>query len=512
MTSTFHGIETAKRSLASQMAALNTTGHNIANTNTEGYSRQKVSLTAASAMAPYGLIRSTESGQLGSGVEATSINRIRDSYLDTQYRYENGSLGSLEIQYDTLSKLETVISEPSDTGLQTVINNFWDAWSDVSVDPSSATTRKVLTEAALSLTDALNQASKQMDVLSTDLTNSIELKATEINGLLQQVADLNAQINKIEGLGDDANDLRDSRDLAMDKLSKIANVSVSELSTGYEVTVGGVLAVTGSTVTNVTSASLQTAFQAGTLNSGEVNGLFISRDQYAADYKNQLNQMANTLANGNMTLTIPAGSVLPEGTILNDITYSDANNNRTLTSDLTVTVAGLNGLHKLGYTLTGAAGGNFFTTSDSSATITAGNITLNNAIQADDSLIATSMKLDSSGNVVTGNNQLALLISELSNTKMDVGTSTPVTLNDYYGSIVGKLGAETQGVQRKLANAETLTEQVESSRQSVSGVSLDEEMSNLIKYQQAYSSAARYMTTYDQLLDKLINGTGTVGL
>ncbi|OBZ07902.1 flagellar hook-associated protein FlgK [Bacillus sp. FJAT-27264] len=518
MTSTFHSIETAKRSLNTHTAALNTTGHNISNANTEGYSRQIVKMNASLPMEAYGFLRTTAAGQMGTGVEFNSIERVRQSFLDDQYRNENSNLGNWNIRHDSLQKLESIMNEPSDTGLRKVLDNFWNAWSDLSKDPENITNRKIVKETTQALTDAMNQVNTQLDALTSDLTSNINLKVSETNSLLQTVADLNSNIIKLEGLGQNPNDLRDQRDLAIDKLSKIANVQVNQLSDGYQVTLGGQLVVTGNEVTPVTADGLKAAYDSGTLSGGEVAGMFMSRDRYVTDYKNQMNQLADSIANGDVEVVLPAGSVLPEGTVLNGVTYSGAG--RTLASDTKVTVKGINGLLQLGYTVSGTTpekGLPLFTSKDGGP-ITAGNITLNPDIQKDPNKISSSMRVENPGapneKVIIGNNDMALIMSGLKTAKFDFGTalSAPGTVDDYFRSIVGQLGVQTQEAERQSKNAQELTEQVELSRQSVSGVSLDEEMSDLIKFQHAYSAASRFMTAFDEMLNKLINGTGRVGL
>lgn len=526
MPSTFHSIETAKRSLFTQTAALNTTGHNISNANTEGYSRQVVKMQPSRPMEAYGILRSTAAGQIGTGVEFSSIERVRQTYLDDQYRNESSSYGAWSIRSSTLEKLETIMNEPSDSGIRKVLDNFWNAWSDLSQDPENITNRTIVKETALALTDALNQTGKQLDALSSDLTSNITLKATEINSLLTSVADLNNSITRLEGLGDNPNDLRDQRDLAIDKLSKLANVQVTQLDNGYQVTLGGQIVVAGDQVTNVSADSLKAAFDGGTLSGGEVFGMFVSRDTYVTTYKGQMDQLALTLATGDIQVTLPAGTVLPEGTVLNTglngspMTYSNAANNRRLNADTPVTVQGINGLLQLGYTVNGTSPekGLPLFTSIGGGTLTATNITLNPDIKNDPNKIATSMRVSGAGTtneaVVIGNNDLALLVAGLKNAKFDFGAalSQPGTVDDYFGSIIGQLGVQSAEAERQASNAQTLTENVDMSRQSVSGVSLDEEMSNLIKFQHAYSAASRFMTTFDELLNKLINGTGRVGL
>ncbi|QHT63451.1 flagellar hook-associated protein FlgK [Paenibacillus lycopersici] len=509
MTSTFHSLETAKRSLFAQQTTINTIGHNIANANTEGYSRQRVTLTTSRPMEAFGMNRSVAAGQLGTGVEATAITRVRTAFLDDQYRNQNKFVGSWSVQADTLSKLEAIVNEPSDSGIRSVMDKFYQAWSDLSKDPENVTGRKIVRETALALTDAFNQTSKQLQDLSADLTSSIDVKATEVNSYLDTIASLNTEIRRIESLGDDANDLQDQRDLLVDKLSQIVNVQVTKTPDGYTVAMGDTNLVNGGTATPVTSATLEAAYQRGQLNSGEVYGMFVSRDVYVADYQKQLDTLANTLANGDIEVTIPAGSVLPGTTT-------------PLATATTMTVKGINGLHKLGYTMDdpATAATDFFTFDSSASGITAASIRLNPVIAGDTNKIATSMRtINAAGTdtVVKGNNSLALLMSELGEVKFKFDQSatgngiSEATINNFYSSMVGALGVQSQEAQRQYANSAAQLDQVESTRQSVSGVSLDEEMSDLVKFQHAYSAAARFMTTFDQMLEKLINGTGVVG-
>ncbi|MDP4098601.1 flagellar hook-associated protein FlgK [Paenibacillus sp. P96] len=516
MASTFHSIETAKRGVMTQTTALSTTGHNVANANTEGYSRQRVNMQASIPMEPLAFLRSTAPGQLGTGVEFSSITRVREKFLDDQYRNENTSLGNWTVQKDTLEKLEAIVNEPSDTGLRTVMDNFFNAWSDLSKNPEDVTARTVLKERTIALTDSMNQISRQLNALSQDLNTNINIKAQEVQGYLTNIANLNDSITKIESLGDNANDLRDQRDLLTDKLSKIINITVTDTAQGYQIQMNGQNLVTGNAVgTAVDGAFLTGAFQGGTLTDGEVYGMIRSKDVLVRDYQRQMDELANTLANGDMEITIPAGSILPDNTVLNDVTYTGTA--RTLTADLKVTVKGLNGLHQLGYGLDGttAAGLPFFTASGGAATITAGNISMNAAIQADPKKIAASLRTTTSSDkedVVAGNNTLANLMANIKNTPIkSIDGLRNAPIGAQFSAIVGQLGVQSQEAARQAANQEVLVQQVETRRQSVSGVSLDEEMSNMIKFQHAYTASARFMTTFDELLDKLINSTGVVG-
>ncbi|OME97075.1 flagellar hook-associated protein FlgK [Paenibacillus amylolyticus] len=511
MTSTFHSIETAKRSLFTQTTALSTTGHNVANANTEGYSRQKVNMQASIPMEPFAFLHSTTPGQLGTGVEFDSITRVREKFLDDQYRNENTNFGSWSIQRDTLEKLEAIVNEPSNTGFRTVMDNFYKSWSDLSKNPEDVTARRIVKETTLALTDAMNQISRQLDALSQDLDSNIAVKSNEIQGYLGNIANLNSAIVKVESLGDNANDLRDQRDLMTDKLSKIMNITVTDSPQGYQVQMNGQALVTGGAVqVAVDPAFLNTAYTAGTLTNGEVHGMIKSRDTLVSDYKKQMDELANTLANGDIEITLPAGSVIPATNALGLAGGA-------LATDTKVTVKGLNGLHQLGYTMDGTTtpGLPFFTATDGGTAITAGNISLNAEILADPNKIATSLRTtDASGTetVIKGNNTLAILLANLKDTPMKSADGMRnAAIGAQFSAIVGQLGVQSQEAARQTSNSEFLVEQVETRRQSVSGVSLDEEMSNMIKFQHAYNASARFMTTYDELLDKLINSTGTVG-
>ncbi len=473
-------------------------------------------MQASIPMEPFAFLHSTAPGQLGTGVEFDSITRVREKFLDDQYRNENTNFGSWSIQRDTLEKLEAIVNEPSDTGFRTVMDNFYKSWSDLSKNPEDVTARRIVKETTLALTDAMNQISRQLDSLSQDLDSNIAVKSNEIQGYLGNIANLNSAIVKVESLGDNANDLRDQRDLMADKLSKIMNITVTDTPQGYQIQMNGQELVTGGAVqATVDSAFLNNAYTAGTLTNGEVHGMIKSRDTLVSDYRKQMDDLANTLANGDIAITIPAGSVLPDNTVLDGVTYTGAA--RTLASDLKVTVKGLNGLHQLGYSMDGSNTGGlpFFTAAGGGTAITAGNISLNAAILADPNKIATSLRTTTasgSETVIKGNNTLAIMLANLKDTSMKSADGLRnATIGAQFSAIVGQLGVQSQEAARQTSNSEFLVQQVDTRRQSVSGVSLDEEMGNMIKYQHAYSASARFMTTFDQLLDKLINSTGTVG-
>ncbi|CAG7634007.1 hypothetical protein PAESOLCIP111_03522 [Paenibacillus solanacearum] len=552
MRSTFSGIEVSKRSLFAQQTALQTTGHNIANANTQGYTRQVVNLVASRPMEAVGLMRSNVPGQIGTGVEFDSIKRIREGFLDQQFYGENKSYGSWTVRKDTLDKLEAITNEPSDTGLRQVIENFWNAWQVVSKEPENTTARAALKENALAMTDTFNHTATQLSELKSDLTEDIDVKAREINTMLTQVASLNREIFRIEGLGNDANDLRDQRDLLADNMSKIINITVENTASGYNINMGSTRLVEGVNVTASfetpgdttpgTKINFEDAFQDGTLNNGEVYGLIYSRDNYVQSYQFQLDSMVKALAQGDMKITLPKGSVLPQqppaGTVIGTRTFNGqetlTDEERVVTADagLEITVKGLNGLHGLGYSLESPpqSGIPFFALKGGATEYNAASITLNQAIIDSPAKIASSLRVetntdgtikknaDGTETVVKGNNDLALLAAGMRTVRLDFDPQTtgiPILKNgsfdEFFRAIVGQLGVQTQEAIRQTDNQKALVDQIETRRQSVSGVSLDEEMANMIKYQHAYNASARALTTFDEMLDKVINSMGVVG-
>ncbi|WNR44691.1 flagellar hook-associated protein FlgK [Paenibacillus roseipurpureus] len=477
MRSTFGGIEISKRGILTQQAALTTSGHNVANANTPGFSRQVVKMVAAEPIEYPGLQRSTIPGQMGQGVLFTEVSRIRETFLDKQFANENKSLGEWTVRQDTLEKLEAIVNEPSDTGLRQVLDNFWNAWQELSKQPDNLETRAVVKESALAVTDAFNHAAKQLNDLTSDINDNISVKVTQVNSTLKQIANLNSEIYRVEGLGNNANDLRDQRDLLIDQLSKVVNVTVQEEPNGYHVRMGNQDLVVGDTPTDFTT-DMATAAYPTDLNSGELYGLLYSNAAYVTGYKNQLNSMVSTI------------------------------------------VTAVNDTHKQGYTLQNPAtkGGEFFSpvTDFSNAALT---MKVSSNITDNVENIAASLRVDPATNkVIKGNNELALKIANIKNEKYNFDGSgvqkiilNGGTFDEFLRAVVSEIGVQTQEAQRQASNQKILVDQVDARRQSVSGVSLDEEMADMIKYQHAYNAAARSLTTFDEMLDKVINSMGVVG-
>lgn len=524
MTSTFHGLETSKRALFTNTTALSTLGHNVANAGTEGYTRQRVNIIASRPIEAVGVMRSNAPGQIGTGVEYDSVERIRDSFLDMQYRRENQAMGAWDIQNSTLISIENIINEPSESGLRTVMDNFWNSWEVLNRDPQLLSARVEVIGTAVNFVDTLKYIDTSLNTLSSDLDNSITQKVAEANDIISNIAQLNGVIRKVEALGDNANDYRDSRDLLIDQLSTIVDVEVTESADGIlTITSAGVEVVNDETVTFLTEADAATA------TAGELAGYVLSIDE-VTKVREQLDAMVNTLVTGTATITLENGYVASKDIVaLDDVTLEDGTvipagttipAGSRIASSFSMEVDGFNGLHELGYGLGDPATGNipFFTTSDGSATFTISNIEVNQNIQDNTDLIAASAKYEVDGTdniVIKGNSDIAHAIASLRDyvfTYPSGATSlSQGTTDDYYRAVTGDLGTRAANATRNLEIQQGLVSGLEMRREEVSGVSLDEEMANMIMFQHAYNAAARNMTTVDEMLDRVINQMGIVG-
>ncbi|MDF2837337.1 MAG: flagellar hook protein FlgK, partial [Paenibacillus sp.] len=380
MRSTFHSLETSKRALFVQSTALNTLGHNISNASTEGYSRQRVNMSAARPLAFPGMNRPNTPGQLGQGVEYVSINRVRDNYLDLQYRRENQQLGMWDVHDQAIKAIEKIVNEPSDSGLSKVMDKFWNSLEVLNRDPALLSARIDLIGSATNLAETLKHMSKSLDTLEADAASNIDAKLVQANSLIESIAQANGIIRKIEQVGDNANDYRDQRDVMMDQLSRLVDVQFSEDANGMiNVLSGGVQVVAGETATALTNANVDN------LSAGELAGYKKSVEEVQT-IRNQLNAMMDTLINGEVDVTLPNGYVASSNlTANNDVTLEDGTTitagsvipaGSRIASSVTLTVNGFNGLHQLGYTMSDPAesGLAFFTTTDGSGTFNIGNI------------------------------------------------------------------------------------------------------------------------------------------
>lgn len=462
MTSAFFGLDLALRALQAQQLGLDVTNHNIANASTEGFSRQAVELVTTEPFATPGFSAGAGAGQIGTGVIANSVLRMRDTLLDLQYRIESGTLAEATVTRDALEEVEAVFNEPSDSGLAQLLQGFFGSWQDLTSNPTDSATRSTVLAQATALANAFNHASVSLTAIQNDLNGQVSLGVTEINSATSQILALNKQIVQVEGTGQRANDLRDRRDVLLDELSKKFAISVTENPPGdVTVTVGGHALVSVSSAETLTTTAtgpggmLQVRFASDSalvsLTSGELKALTDARDTNVPGYRTSLDTIASNL------------------------------------------ITAVNALHTTGYGLDGVTGRAFFSGSS------AATMAVNGVIAADPLKVAAASAAGQAGN-----SAIALAIAQLQS------TMSPTT-QSAYGGLISTLGVDTRSARDQVNTREALVRLLERRRQNVSGVSLDEEAVNMVRYQRAYEAAARVLTAYDELLDTLINRTGVVG-
>jgi flagellar hook-associated protein 1 len=475
MYSTFQGLEIGKRAILSQQTALSTTGHNIANANTKGYTRQEAVLQATRPLSyPAGNI-GTQPMQLGTGVEVTHLNRIRNQFLDVQYRNEQQKLGYYEAKSTALSNLETVFNEPSEYGLDMALNRFWQSTQELAKQPDSLSARVVLLANGQSVATSLNEISAGISKNRDNLSNQLDAKAVEINASLKEIATLNDQMAKVVAMGNQPNDLSDKRDLLLDSLSKQIGAQVTSNKDGtVDVSIGGVQLVKGTTANEFTinpeAGGVLVDGKVVPLENGEVKGLLDSHGY---------------MVEGKMTGEIPTLQAK-----IDSLAKAIADN--------------LNAIHanKEARNLDGAAEELLFFVDKDDPTQppkNAASMILNPQLVNAPQKIAAAL----SNNRGDGSNIMEM--ANLQNQKITIGSQT-TTIEDYYHMILGEVGSGVQNAERLQNNAGLMVQQADMQRQSVSGVSIDEEMTNMIRYQQAYNAAAKYVSAVNEMLDKLING------
>ena len=206
--STFQGLELARKALFAQQGALYTTGHNIANVNTEGYSRQRVNFETTTPFPVPSRVQPQFPGQMGTGVEIGTVQRVRNQFLDFQFRAENSKFGYWETKQAALSRMEDLLNEPSENGLSKIMDQFWQSLQDLAGNPENSGARSVVAQRGLALAETFNHMSRSLQSIQADLRDQIENGSVkEINSLLERINDLNGQIQKIEPHGFLANDL-----------------------------------------------------------------------------------------------------------------------------------------------------------------------------------------------------------------------------------------------------------------------------------------------------------------
>ncbi len=705
MRSTFAGLNTMVLGLYAQQIGLDTVGHNISNASTDGYSRQIVSLTSTN---PQTIVANGKAFEVGTGVTVQSVLRARNIYIDKQMWQETSTLNYAQNNETYLSKIESVFGDPSDTGMQSVLDSFWNSWQTLSTNASDEGTRTTVRERGVELANTIQLGAKQLKAMVSDINSVIDLKVDKVNQITSEILSLNKQIVKVEAGGTDhANDLRDKRDYLVDQLSGMIDVRVYEDQSGnYTIQSANTTLVNGTSTTQLqtkTSADPDYGYQITQVyipgnnqplqfTNGEIKSLLDMRDSDQTGAKKYLNDLsamsqfllqdfntvhragygtdnstnnnffgdtntdytsnatagysksdwinalavnpalltadgtakiaakltggsigvtqsnasgsaATVFATGSYTqgttptsvvvkvdgvdtatppnitsvlYSVDGGSTwLPSVSVtgehgqlsINGLTvdmyfsnissslsavgdtYSFSLNEHSADSNFTITQSNANAgsanivaasgtytngdvatnvivqptginttapigqINTIKYSIDGGVTWQSATrnTTDGTFKLTGVNgvtLTMQIATDTDNSSTDQYYFTVSKGNVASGDN--AVLLGECLKQKTSP-TLGDKSLDGYYSSLIGTLGVQSQNAQRTVDNQQALVDQIVNWRESISGVNMDEEMTYMIKFQKGYNAAARVLTTMDEMLDKLINGTGVVG-
>ncbi|MUV39056.1 Flagellar hook-associated protein [Lentibacillus sp. JNUCC-1] len=481
--SSFHGLEMAKQSLFTQQSALYTTGHNLSNANTKGYSRQRVNFETMSPYPSASRNRPEIPGQMGTGVKAGSIERVRDKFLDMQYRSENSQSSYWEAKSASLDRLERLMNEPTESGISHTMKQLWESLQDLAANPENSGAKSVVAERAQALADTFNYTSNSLESIRDDLNEEIKNNVKTANSLLDSIHKLNEQIKQIEPHGYLPNDLYDKRDQLVDELSGIVNITVVK-EKSYE--------TAPDIADGIVTISLVGDSKDSAVPLLDENGVHEMEVGFGGE-QNAVNQLSvggkDVLQERNINGSLK-GLIESYGYMKDDqVEGSFPKLHQELNTLVKAIGEEFNKVH---------SDPPFFTGFDEEPA--AGNITVSDAIIENPS---EAIKASDSG--------YGDIASELADIFAKKGTIEETSINKFFEGMIGRFGVEAQKANTMKDNTAVLTDQVEKQRMSVSAVSLDEEMTNMIKFQHAYNAAARNMTAVDEMLDRIINNMGLVG-
>ncbi|GMO67979.1 MAG: flagellar hook-associated protein FlgK [Treponemataceae bacterium] len=632
MGSTFAGIELGKRSLMTHTQQINTAGHNISNVDTEGYSRQRVQVKAFDPLYRPDLTREMLPGQVGQGSEIGSINRLRDEFLDARIVGQ----ANLESYWGTRDKyygmIEQIYQEPNDVSVRSTMDMFWQGWQELALNPEEKSARQVVVNRAETLTNSIKQEFNSLAAISNQLTSDIDATVKQVNSYTAQIAELNGEIVRSRAMDDNPNDLLDRRDLLVDKLSELINITTDTRDADeFMIHTDGRILVQGSISRNFEVIPLTEA-QGGlpgmsrvvwedtqneaTFTGGSLGALIELRDVDIRSHIQNLNTMtlnfadlingthragmgANgttgldffveepfvtdvagnfdrngdgaddssyifrmtgtnelaltqktglqgeiTIAGKTDNITVPYYPTDTVETIINRINDSDGevkaylDRNNRLALKGTVAVAEDNpdfvirhvedtGFFLTGYSgllqAQGAAGAYDFNQANAvNALVQADEngqngvqfavapvinpsayLTVNSAIRSDVLSVAAALP-DNNGVAERGDNRAAVEIAAIRNSTVMVGRTR--TFDEYFAETVTQVGLQGEKAQINHLSQTTIMNDLKNWRQTISGVNMDEELADMIKFQHGYNASAKYLSVVDKILDTIING------
>ena len=616
MQSTFAGIELGKKSLMAHQAALHVTGHNISNAETEGYSRQKITLEVFDPLYVPGLTRELTPGQIGQGVQVEKVLRARDMLLEDRILSESNGLAYWKEMNDWLYQVELIHNEPTDRSIMNVLDKFWASWQELANNPEEIGAREAVREYGNALTGHIKHNYAALKALRDNVEETVKARITEINSLAKQIAHLNGEILKSESVGDNPNDLWDKRDLLVEKLAGLVNIQIGRSDKDeFFIYIEGKHLVQGKHFeklmlqgnpdnegySNVVWENDKYPLK---FSSGELKALLDARD---VELKHQIDaldmftvnlmDLVNSIHRRGFGLNLRSGLNFfrenplsinlrgdydfnrdgeIDGTAIFRITGTNTANRDdvvglagtiTLNNGITVdyvatdTVADIiNRVNNSGSDI------KMYINSDRKAVIRSdaseffiahledsgdflvmysgilrdrgaegsfdyraagmsGNISgeymvtqnwhpsswmgLDEGILNEVESIAASTGTDTDGSgfpdlsAGAGNGDNALDIAGIRFDRVMIGSSG--TLNEFYQALITETGLKGERAENESINRGLIVENLINLRKSISGVNIDEELVNLVKFQHGYAAAARFVTEVNKMLDLLIN-------
>jgi len=478
--SLFGSLNTASTALNAQQRAIDVTSQNVSNVNTDGYSRQRVNLQSVGGNAVPAMWSTSD--QVGSGVNADDVIRIRDAFLEAQGQQAHSSVQNLTVQDASYTAVQQAFGEPGDTGIQSMLSGdqgFWAGWSDVANNPTDPGARAQLLQRAQTLVAGLHSANGSLENQWSNNHDAVQTLVTDVNSTAQQIADLNKSIQQATQANLPTNELADKRDSLVLHLSEQIGATSSPATDGtLTVSVGGISLVSGVGAIKLSVTGANDPVSAATSPvsivtspggarvpaGGTAGGQLATLNTIIPTYQAQLDQVAQQLATQ------------------------------------------VNAVQDQGYDLNGNQGTDMFTdggTPPSTTGVTAKNITV--ALTSGDQLAAATLSPTVAGGQPSSDNgnadamyQLRLGILQSNGTYADGADAI-------YRKMIVQLGVQASGVSSSLATQTTLSTQVDASRESVSGVNIDEEMTNMLQFQHAYGAAGKVVSTIDSMMDDLMN-------
>lgn len=460
-------MDMGRRGMMLSQTALNTTSHNISNKSTEGYSRQRVDIVTNPAV-DEGRYRS------GTGARLGGINRVNNPWLEKQLEQEGSQYSFLDSKANALTGLENVINEQNVEGINASISNFFNSFRDLANNPESAVPRTQVREAASSLMSVLKTAKKQIDAAAEGIGKSIEAGLEEVNGYGKEIAQLNEKILNVEISGGQANDERDRRDLLVKKLSEKMNISYAE-----DPKTGMLNVTAGKTAVLVAGTSATQIYATRSESEGPRVMYNLSQDSTF----DVTDQFVGGSLGASLSVAGANGEVGQLGQHLEDMAYNIASE--------------VNKIHQEGFDRYNGQGVQFFDMNQKNG-FSIENMSLNKEILKDVGLIAAASQPNS-----PGDNNVALVLQNLQFQK--VMGDGQYTFDNFYNSKVGEIGLVTKGTLTALESQKNTVDQLKNTRESISGVNLDEEASKMMEFQKSFEASARMIRVADEMFDTVLN-------